>query len=356
MNSPESKAQALCRWFDQTQRPLPWRAEYAPYQVWISEIMAQQTRMDQLIPYYLRWMKALPDIAALAEVPEDQLLKLWEGLGYYNRARNLKLAAQKVMAQGGKLPMGRKELLDLPGIGPYTAGAILSIAFNQPEPLIDGNIERVLARLLDLDINPKTAAGKRYFEAEVAALMRGFEPRKVAQGLMELGALVCSPTNPNCGECPWGGDCLARQKGTIEARPVLPPRPEGIKEKRLVLVLEESGQFYLLPQPKGARWGGMELFLMPLVERWPQAEGLTAHLPEGVALAGTPQYLGEFRYTVTKYRVQAQAWRIPIDRRPSGGLWLSLEELEARALPRPGVKTRELLRGALKPRNAVAAL
>ena len=230
----------LIDWCAAVRRPLPWRLSPAPYHVWVSEIMLQQTRIEAVIPYYARFLEALPDIPALAAVEEDRLLKLWEGLGYYSRARNLKKAAQRVMADyGGELPRTAAELRRLPGIGAYTAGAIASIACGEPEPAVDGNVLRVMTRVLACpdDIRlPKTREA-------ISALLRRAYPRGeraglLTEGIMELGETLCLPNAaPRCENCPLRGLCRARLAGRTADFPVKSPPRERRAEERTVLLL-----------------------------------------------------------------------------------------------------------------------
>ena len=230
----------LVDWCAAVRRPLPWRLEPTPYHIWISEIMLQQTRIEAVIPYYARFLAALPDIPALAAVEEDRLLKLWEGLGYYSRARNLKKAAMKVMAEfGGALPREAGRLKTLPGIGDYTAGAIASIAFGEPEPAVDGNVLRVLTRLLargDDIMQPKT-------RADLAALLKQNYPTGEAaglltEGIMELGETICIPNGaPKCESCPLAALCRAGARGEEERYPVkAPPKARRIEERTVLLL------------------------------------------------------------------------------------------------------------------------
>ena len=227
-------------WYPGVRRTLPWRESPTPYRVWISEIMLQQTRIEAVIPYYERFLRELPDPAALAAAEDDRLLKLWEGLGYYSRARNLKKAAQKIVSDfGGELPGTAAALKTLPGIGDYTAGAIASLAFGEPEPAVDGNVLRVLSRLLESRedvMNPKTRAA-------MTALLRSVYPRGEAaglatEGLMELGETVCVPNGvPRCELCPLAALCLAREHESQTDYPVrTPPKARRI-EQRTVLLL-----------------------------------------------------------------------------------------------------------------------
>ncbi|MYD39798.1 MAG: A/G-specific adenine glycosylase, partial [Chloroflexi bacterium] len=215
----------LLAWFAEHGAELPWRSDPQPYHIWLSEIMLQQTRLETVIPYYQRFLRACPSIEALAAAPLDDVLKLWEGLGYYSRARNLHRAAQIVVREhDGALPQTAAELQKLPGIGAYTAGAIASIAFGQAAPVLDGNITRIFTRLLDMDEDITKAASQR----QLWQVARDWLPDQAAgdynQALMQLGQLVCRPRNPACGSCPLAGDCHARKAGTIAQRPVRPKR------------------------------------------------------------------------------------------------------------------------------------
>jgi A/G-specific adenine glycosylase len=225
-------AEALASWHDQQQRSLPWRSAPAgqrdPYEVWISEIMAQQTRIETVVDYFVRWMRRFPTLRALAEADQQDVLKQWEGLGYYARARNLHRAAQIVVeAHDGVLPANRAALLRLPGIGEYTAGAILSLAFNHTEPILDGNVKRVLSRLADIDQPIDQPATLRQFwqhAREVVEAAPAGAAGSVNEALMELGALVCVPANPRCLLCPVADHCLAFARGTQNERPVTSPK------------------------------------------------------------------------------------------------------------------------------------
>lgn len=229
----------LLDWYHKNRRILPWREEPEAYRVWISEIMLQQTRVEAVKPYFARFMEALPDIAALASVEEEKLLKLWEGLGYYNRARNLKKAAQAVMEQhGGQMPSSYGEILSLPGIGSYTAGAIASIAFGIAEPAVDGNVLRVVSRLLaDREDIGKAGTKKRY-EDLIREHMDREAPGDYNQALIELGAIVCIPAGrPLCGECPLESVCLAKRDGLTEEIPVkAAKKPRRIEEKTIFVI------------------------------------------------------------------------------------------------------------------------
>lgn len=229
---------ALLHWFDANRREMPWREEPSPYRVWVSEIMLQQTRVSTVIPYFERFVQHLPDIEALASADEDTLLLLWQGLGYYSRVLNLKKAAQMIVDEyDGQLPESQDELMKLPGIGPYTAGAISSIAFGRQAAAVDGNVLRVFARVLECDEDiQKTGIRKRITE-EVLSRMPDDRPGDYNQSLMELGAMICLPLNPLCGECPIRAFCLARRNGTQRALPVKAKKAPVTKEKRTVFLM-----------------------------------------------------------------------------------------------------------------------
>lgn len=219
----------LLSWYHSRARSLPWRDDPKPYRVWISEIMLQQTRVEAVKPYFERFMNAFPDVKALAEADDDYLMKMWEGLGYYNRARNLKAAAVMVMEEfNGQIPAEKEELLKLPGIGSYTAGAISSIAYGIPNPAVDGNVLRVLSRLWGDTSDIKKASVKSAMEQEIAQVMPKDAASSYNQGLIEIGALVCIPGGePKCRECPLESLCITKKKGLWKEIPVKSaPKPK----------------------------------------------------------------------------------------------------------------------------------
>lgn len=251
----------LLDWYGEHKRSLPWRENVTPYRVWVSEIMLQQTRVEAARDYYRKWMERFPTVADLASASEEDVLKQWEGLGYYSRARNLHKAAKLVAAQGGELPSDKKALRALPGIGAYTVGAILSIAFGIPEPAVDGNVMRVVSRL--------TADGFDQSKDDVrAAIADGLRPlipqgcsSEFTQSLFELGALICLPNAvPKCEECPLKDDCEAHRLKREEDFPVKVVKAEKRREKLTVFVLERSGKFAVKKRPdKGLLAGLWEL-------------------------------------------------------------------------------------------------
>ncbi|MFA7257290.1 MAG: A/G-specific adenine glycosylase, partial [Kiritimatiellales bacterium] len=209
-------------WFAENRRDLPWRKNRTPYRVWISEIMLQQTRVDTVIDYYNRWMKSFSSWGALAKAPQSDVLKLWEGLGYYSRARNLHAAAKTIAGEyGGKPPATAAELGKMPGIGPYTAAAIASLAFNADAAVVDGNVIRVLSRLFAFGKDTKSSVGKKQMQAWADALLIKGRAGEFNEAMMELGALVCLPKNPKCTECPMQSVCAAFAGGSPATFPVM---------------------------------------------------------------------------------------------------------------------------------------
>ncbi|QWU18195.1 A/G-specific adenine glycosylase [Paenibacillus sophorae] len=233
----------LLEWYHGQKRDLPWRRSRDPYHIWVSEIMLQQTRVDTVIPYFNRFIGKFPTIESLADAPEEEVLKCWEGLGYYSRARNLQHAARQVKeSYGGKVPDDREAVFELKGVGPYTAGAILSIAFNQPEPAVDGNVMRVLSRFFLIEDDIAKAKTRVKMEVLAKELIPSGEASHFNQALMEHGALVCTPKSPHCLVCPVMERCAGRLAGRETSLPVKtkakPPRPET----RLAALVEGRGE------------------------------------------------------------------------------------------------------------------
>ncbi len=235
---------ALLGWYEQNKRKLPWREDQDPYHIWLSEIMLQQTRVETVKSYYIRFLSAIPSIAKLAQTDDEILQKLWEGLGYYSRVRNLKKAAQVIEDQyGGVFPENHKEILSLPGVGPYTAGAICSIAFNKPTPAVDGNVLRLIARLT----NDPTPIDEPSYKKQVQDALQAIYPAQAGdftQALMELGATVCGPNRkPDCLVCPCKIFCLGYQAGTAEELPIKLPKKPRKHENRTVFILSCDGKY-----------------------------------------------------------------------------------------------------------------
>ena len=323
----------LIEWYEKNRRTeLPWRRDISPYRVWISEIMLQQTRIETVIPYYLRFLQRLPDVSALAAVPDDELMKLWEGLGYYSRARNLKKAADVVMKEhGGELPRKAEELRRLPGIGDYTAGAIASIACGEPEPAVDGNVLRVLARLTESsDDVTKEKTKKLAAERLRQVYPSGRAAGLLTEGLMELGETVCIPNGtPLCAHCPWNWLCLCRKHGTTSVFPVRAEKKERKTEELTVLLLERDGAFALCRRPSVGLLAG--LWQLPNVpgilteDEVLHAVDRLGLIPEDCRAAGHGRHL----FTHVEWRMTG--WHILCrrteDDAENGLFWFSPEEI-----------------------------
>ncbi len=241
--------ESLLNWYQTEQRLLPWRENTDPYRVWVSEIMLQQTQVATVIPYFLRFMEWFPSIQALAEAPEDRLLKAWEGLGYYSRVRNMQTAAKQIMTDyGGKMPKRPEDISALKGIGPYTAGAIASICFHLPEPAVDGNVMRIYSRLFSISDDIAQAKTRKIFEEKVRQTISPTQPGDFNQALMDLGATVCTPTSPKCDICPLAAYCSAHHAGRMTDYPVKTKKPKPVPVYYLAQVIQNSRGECLLEQ------------------------------------------------------------------------------------------------------------
>lgn len=359
---------SLCRWFAAEQRDLPWRRRRDPYAVWISEAMLQQTRVETVLPYYRRFLARFPTLAALASAREDQVLALWSGLGYYSRARALLEAARAIRDRhGGRWPRTREEWLELPGVGPYTAGAVLSIAFGLPEPLVDGNVQRVLARLFALD-HPVGSAALRARTWELARALvpgrcwrpgkGGIHPGQWNQALMELGARVCTGRGPRCAVCPLRSRCAARAQDRVDELPRRAPGKKSVDVRLEVFIVARGEKLLLVRRPPGARMAG--LWELPTRELAPARRGRDvvglwpSEFPRGVALEAR-EPLGELRHAITHHRIQAtvRRGRWTRGRSPLGG---SLRWAGERELERLGVTglTKKALAAARAPAAGAA--
>ena len=360
---------ALLDWFAEAQRPLPWREGYDPYRVWVSEMMLQQTQVETVKPYFARWMARFPAVQALAAAPVEEVLKLWEGLGYYARARNLHRAAREIVARhGGEIPHELEALRALPGIGPYSAGAIASIAFNQPVPLVDGNVARVLSRLFTLREAPQSPAGKRRLWGVAESLVPSSGGRGFNQALMELGALVCRSRQPLCGLCPVRAQCLAYARGNPEDYPARRKRAERPIVRACLAIAERGASVLLRQRPPEGLWGGLWEF--PWIEEDAlgsngrgaalAAESLAAWLARlGLGKAGVEKLgrdarrIGTVQHGLTHRRYEWICFVISVRGRgrsrssagADGLRWVPATELSHLPLGRPMHKVIELWRG-----------
>ncbi len=325
----------LCEWYERSHREYPWRENPTAYRVWVSEIMLQQTRIETVMPYFKRFMATLPDVYALAGVPHDHLMKLWEGLGYYSRAQNLQKAAQTVVQRyGGELPADYRQLIALPGIGPYTAGAIASIAYGKPVAAVDGNALRVFARLTACEKEISAPATKKELSALITELLPRKAPGVFNQAVMELGERVCLPrVAPLCNECPVASWCLSAKNHRAQQLPLRARAAARKIQKRTVLVLvsdEHTPRVLLHLRPKTGLLGGMWEF--------PGYEGFASPaLPDvcGNIVCETWVSLPESRHRFThlEWHMKGYMGVIPAFSPPQGWRFVSAEGLSDYALP-----------------------
>ncbi|ARU59842.1 A/G-specific adenine glycosylase [Tumebacillus avium] len=330
----------LLDWYEEIKRDLPWRRTRDPYQIWVSEVMLQQTRVETVIPYWNRFVELFPTIEALAEAPEPDVLKAWEGLGYYSRVRNLQKGAQVVRDKfGGRVPDTPDEISTLPGVGPYTAGAILSIAYDVDVPAVDGNVFRVLSRifLIEEDImKPKT---RRTFEGLAEFLIPPGRAASFNQGLMELGATVCIPKNPRCHSCPVKEHCRALEEGVQEELPVKekkkPPRPVDMT----AALLRDGDRVLIRRRPdKGLLAGMWEFPGGERVEGMSLEDSLITHLTEAFGVTVTPQRLfAQVQHTFSHLQWDMRVFECAIAqgqvRESDDVKWVPVGELEKYAFP-----------------------
>jgi A/G-specific adenine glycosylase len=321
----------LITWYRQNGRTLPWRDHPEAYSVWVSEIMLQQTRVEAVIPYFERWMKLFPTIEKLAKASEQDVLSVWEGLGYYTRARNLHKAAKIVSEKyNGELPRKLDELRALPGIGRYTVGAIASIAFGMDEPTLDGNLRRVFARLFDVTEPVDSAAGEKLLWGIAAKYLPEGQAGDYNQALMDLGATICIPRNPRCLLCPLMRICKARQAGTQEQRPVLKPKKATPHYVNAAGVIVRNGRVLLAQRPSKGLLARMWEFPNGRVEVDP-ARGLSNALKKGYGLRvkkkGT---LGSVNHAYSHYSVTVYFYncRLVSISKNNGLRWVRMAELD----------------------------
>ena len=314
MITEQSKAKLqrqLLNWYRQNARDLPWRKTRDPYAIWVSEIMLQQTRVETVIPYYRRWMVEFPTLGSLAEAEEDQVLILWEGLGYYSRARNLQAAARIVQEKyQGILPLDQKALQGLPGIGRYTAGAILSIAHDRPAPILDGNLRRVFTRLFTISTPIHTAETEKYLWKIAELLLPEEHPGDFNQAMMELGALICLPKKPRCEICPAADDCLANQGGLQEDLPVRKKKTPLPLLQVTAAVIPKGEQVLLAKRPPGGLLGGLWEFPGgKQKENETLQETLSREIREELNLeVEIGDLLGSYQHAYTHYKITLHAF------------------------------------------------
>lgn len=321
---------ALLPWYERNKRDLPWREDKEPYHVWLSEIMLQQTRVEAVKGYYRRFLQALPTVQALSEVEDALLLKLWEGLGYYNRARNLKKAAIEIMTRyGGVFPTTYGEILSLPGIGDYTAGAIASICFSQPVPAVDGNVLRVIARICNENTPIDTPAYKKSVQERLAKIYPA-QAGEFAQALMELGATLCGPNwAPRCDECPCAQFCKAYAAGTAEKLPVKLPKKDKKQEKRTVFILSCGDRYALQRRPERGLLAGLWEF-PNVTDALSMQEGITVVENWGLKPVQLLKKV-QRQHIFTHIRWEMTGLYMEVQEPLGGFVWHTAEEIEAQA-------------------------
>ena len=321
----------LLQWFAANARDLPWRRTRNPYAIWVSEIMLQQTQVKTVIPYWERWMRELPSIEALATARADKIHKLWEGLGYYTRVRNLQRAAQQIVSQhGGKFPEKFEDILALPGIGRYTAGAISSIAFNQPHPIVDGNVIRVITRVFGIATDPREkktnaqlwALAEDLVQHAARSAHHASPCSHLNQSLMELGALVCTPRSPKCDVCPINKLCVAQKEGLQEQIPNLSKREAATARRFIAFVVERDGKYLVRQRP--ASVVNAHLWEFPNMEAMTATKGGREPFQ---SISSEP--LCTIKHSITRYRITLEVWRAKLvtPSKKIHGRWLKLEQL-----------------------------
>ena len=338
----------LYDWYESNHRVLPWRETTNPYYIWLSEIILQQTRVAQGLEYYDRFVRTFPTIEQLAAADEDEVMRLWQGLGYYSRARNLHKAAKLIVDQtnfksstlqilksSNEFPKSFAELRTLPGVGEYTAGAIASFAYNLPYPALDGNVYRVLARLFDCDTPFDTSAGKKYFHELAEQLLDREQPRLFNSAIMEFGALHCLPSSPDCLTCPVQSFCRAYAAGTAELLPVRKPRPT-LRDRYLSYTIYITPEHRTLIHQRTAKDIWQHLYEFPLTEHSNEADWLNSEL----ATLHSPL---SFTHVLSHQRLHARFYLLPVNELPTlpDMLAVTWEDLDNYALSRLTLKALE---------------
>jgi A/G-specific adenine glycosylase len=318
----QTLAQRLLKWYARNARDLPWRRTQDPYAIWVSEVMLQQTQVKTVIPYWERWMQAFPEVHSLARAKLQRVLKLWAGLGYYQRARSLHAAAQRIVQEhGGEVPTRFDEWLALPGVGRYTAGAICSIAFNQPTPVLDGNVRRVLIRLFGLRGEDQRLGNDQRLWALAEALVRqaAAVPGRgncgnFNQALMELGALICAPGNPNCAACPLLSQCCAGKGNRVAEFSPVAARPATLARRYAAFVFEEAGLYLVRQRPATGVNAGLWEFPNGELRPGIKLDRLAGDVLGRAALSFQPMMV--LQHTITRHRITLEIFKVHPSRAP----------------------------------------
>ncbi len=325
----------LLDWFTHNMRPLPWRTHYTPYEVWISEIMLQQTQMERGVTYFQRWMRHLPDILSVAHASEEEILRLWEGLGYYSRARNLHKAAQTICQKHhGTFPSHVEDIRLLPGIGPYTAAAIASIAFQEDIPCIDANVERVLARCFDIDVPVKQEQARKHIEALSSVLLPTGKAREYNQAMMELGALICNKS-PRCPKCPLAHLCQSLRLNIVSERPVAAQKATIHQAQAVTGILYVADHIFIQKRlPKGI-WGNLWEFPGGRIEADESPEeAICREFKEETGFeVGITNKLTVIRHSYTNYRITLHCFSLTLSTPPLQSVQNSISPQSAQNTP-----------------------
>jgi A/G-specific adenine glycosylase len=330
---------ALLKWYRDNHRALPWREQITPYRVWLSEIMLQQTRVETVLPYYQRFLERWPDLRSLAGADLSEVLTEWSGLGYYSRARNLHRTAQ-IATEWGGFPAEVAALRKLPGIGRYTAGAIASIAFDRDEALVDGNVERVLSRILGLEEDPRSTGGVKQLWEEAGRLLVPGQAAEWNQSLMELGALVCTPRSPHCSSCPVSTHCLALERGLVEELPRRARRKAPRKVRGACVAIDLGSRVWMGRRPYTGLLGGLWELPSISLEGDEAEQALPTWLSQSLGLEVESLYLlGQLRHVFTHRDLRLEVYSAKASGRPKGGGYSEFDAVDSRDLERLALST-----------------
>ena len=349
---PNKWVQALSLWFDHNQRPMPWRQTSSPYRTWVSEIMLQQTQVATVIPYFKRFTKRFPSITTLAQAPLDDVLKHWEGLGYYSRARNLHQAAIDLYQNNhAQLPKNFSDLLKVKGIGSYTAAAIASIAFEEAIPVVDGNVSRVFSRFWGLYDDIRLEKSKKQIFQKLKPFIQVSQASQFNQAIMELGALICKPHNPNCVDCPINHDCFAKRHNKQKELPVKSKAKKIPTLDVVVAIILKNDQFLIAKRPQNKMLGGLwELPGGKVENQEKPQDAVTREIKEEVNLKIKDlKELGKIRHSYTHFHLRMQAFSCQIKSGQEKALcsdqlrWITWQDRHHFAFPKANLKLFDLI-------------
>ncbi len=329
MDQEKKDMAALSDWFMRFKRVLPWRENHSPYRVWVSEVMLQQTQVSVVIPYFERWMELFPTTQALAQSDLDAVIKAWEGLGYYSRARNLHAAAREIMTKhAGRFPSNKEDLLKIKGLGPYTAGAIMAFAYKQRAAAVDGNVRRVIARYDAIEENIDLAKVQKRIEARTHSLLPEIDPHHTMEGLIELGALVCERV-PKCGKCPLSSGCKAFAKGFETQLPIRNKRQKTVSLHRLVWILFHEGHVLIRKEKKGKVMADLWHFPFFEMNKNIDLEQVSAELESLIGKVTYDQELDVIKHGFTRYQatLYPHIWQAKNRTDLPGHTWVSIDEI-----------------------------